>query len=281
MSENIPSTLNTEKRNSLLNFIDKHTGMIFAPRLYNWIDKQVIDVFKESSSPNLNTFIDEILSGKNLIFTQKIIESLTVHETMFFRDKKYFEFIKAELIPKIIENNKFKKQIDIWISAGSSGQEAYSILFTLLEDFPELKNWMKTIYSTDISSKIIEKAKNAIYESHEINRGLEGMPHIKKYFEEQPNNKWQMKSEIRSQIRFKTSNLMETFHSMPNFDFISCRNVLIYFKDETKKDIVARLAEKVNKGGYLILGQVDYINKDVRPSTMEFKMRDSFPYLLK
>lgn len=281
MSEIASKTLSTEKRDLLLNFVDKQTGMIFAPRLHTWIDKQVIAIFEKSGSSDINAFILDIISGKNPTLAQKIFESLTVHETMFFRDKKYFEFLKAELFPNLIETNKIKKSIDIWISAGSSGQEAYSILFMLLEDFPETKNWMITIYSTDISNHIIEKAQNAIYEAHEMNRGLEGDHPIRKYFEELQNNKWQIKHEIRSKIRFKTSNLMEPFNTLPNFDFISCRNVLIYFNDETKKNIVSRLADKVNKNGYLILGQVDYINKEVRPSNMEFKMINAFPYLRK
>jgi chemotaxis protein methyltransferase CheR len=119
-----------------------------------------------------------------------------------------------------------------------------------------------------------------MYEAHEIQRGLEPAD-LTKFFIKLNDRNWQIKPEFRSKVTFQTSNLVESFAMLPTFDFISCRNVLIYFDDTTKMDIVKRLGDNLNKGGYLILGQVDYINCKIPPQGVSYKIADGFPYYIK
>lgn len=271
-------SLNIEQREQLLKYIKEQTGMVFAARLHSWVEKQFSLVFNAARDPDPNLFLSKLCSGSRTMEAQALFESLTVHETMFYRDKRYFAFLKDKLLPNLIEKNKNSKSLSIWIAAGSSGQEIYSILFTILDNFPSLSSWNLKLYSTDLSQQIIDKARKGIYEEHEIRRGM-NEDGLAKYFDKVGDKAFQVKDQYRQKVQFSQSNLVEDFSSkVPNVDFTSCRNVLIYFNDETKQDIIKRLAKKINNGGYLILGQVDYINCKDTPPPLEYNIENSFPY---
>lgn len=274
-TDNDLSVVETEQ---LLEYIKSKTGMTFAPRLHSVVKKQFETIRKISNVTNKEVFLRALISGAKKLESQALFENLTVHETMFFRDAKYYNFMEHFMFPKIIEDNKNKKSLYLWIAAGSSGQEIYSILFMLYEKFPELRGWALNLFSTDISAQIIKKAKEGIYEAHELNRGLPEQ-YLRQYFKQIDDKYWQVKDEYRQKVTFKTSNLVEDFAAdLPNVDFISCRNVLIYFNDETKRSIIERLAKKINLNGFLLLGQVDYINSKLPSNNFEYKIEGSFPY---
>lgn len=270
-----------EQYEKLKGLIHKKVGMVFGQRLETWVKKQVTQVFVKSKDDDLDKFVDKLVANRDQGCAQETFESLAVHETMFYRDKKYFAFMREIVFPTILEQNKGTKEINLWIAAGSSGQEAYSILFTLCEHFPEIfDRWKINFYSTDLSNKIIEKASAGIYEVHEMNRGMEDDLKRRKYFEQIDSKSWQVKREYRRMLTFKQGNLVEDFHGLPRFDFISCRNVLIYFSDDVKSDIIHRLGKKTKDGGFLLLGQVDLINGTV-PEGCKQKIHNLFPYLVK
>lgn len=274
------SELSINETEQLLEYIKLRTGMVFAPRLHSLVKKQFHHI-KDLSGMTKTEFLAGLLNGSKEMEAQALFESLTVHETMFFRDSKYFQFLEKYMFPRLIQENAIKKSLSIWISAGSSGQEVYSILMLLYEKFPQISDWALNFYSTDLSSKIIKKAQDGIYESHEISRGLPE-EYITKYFSSIDDKHWQVKDIYRNKINFKKSNLAKDFYAdVPNVDFISCRNVLIYFNNETKIDIIKRLSAKVNSKGFLLLGQVDYINAGAPPTNFEYKVEEAFPYFEK
>lgn len=274
----IDSELNVTETEQLLDYIKSKTGMVFAPRLHPIVKKQFETIRKVSNATNKDVFLKALVAGAKKMESQALFENLTVHETMFFRDTKYFNFMETFMFQKLIDDNRAKKSLYMWIAAGSSGQEIYSILFMLYEKFPELRNWALNLFSTDISTQIIKKAKDGIYEAHELNRGLPET-YLRQYFKQIDEKYWQVKDEYRQKVTFRTSNLVEDFSTdIPNVDFISCRNVLIYFNDETKRGIIERLSKKINLNGFLLLGQVDYINSKLPSDNFEYKIEGSFPY---
>ena len=193
----IDEELTISETELLLDYIKSKAGMVFAPRLHSLVKKQFDAIKNLSKAKNNGEFLRALLSGSKELEAQVLFESLTVHETMFFRDSKYFNFMEKFMLPKIIKENQAKKSLSIWIAAGSSGQEIYSILFMILEKFPELNSWTLNLYSTDLSSKIVKKAKDGMYESHEIGRGLpEGF--LNKYFTKIDEKFWQVKDIYRN-----------------------------------------------------------------------------------
>ena len=183
---------------------------------------------------------------------KSVIEAMTTNETSFFRDIAPFEAFTKEVLPTVIKANEDHRQINLWSAACSSGQEPYSILMSLRENFPELDDWHTTFYATDLSSEMCERTRNGVYSQLEVNRGLPARLLVK-YFQRR-GMKWQVKDEIRNLLDVKEMNLIQPWHAMPRLDVAFIRNVMIYFNTDTKRQILSKLKRILRPGGYLFLG---------------------------
>ena len=129
---------------------------------------------KECGFDSLTHFINELKSSKcSPALTNKTIDALTINETSFYRDGHPFEQLKQNFLPRLIERNKGQRSLSIWSAACSTGQEIYSLAILIKEHFPEVENWNIRLLATDISNRVLNHAKEGIYSSFEINRGLE------------------------------------------------------------------------------------------------------------
>ena len=207
-------------------------------------------------SKSLGIDIEELYRNAKTRLTNEllnqIIDALTINETYFFRDKAQFEALKKYVLPELIERNQQQKKLRIWSCACSTGQEPYSIAMLIAEHFPQLLKWNLDIIGSDISKKVIEYAKKGEFSQIEVNRGLPARL-LAKYFR-QKGNKWVLDGSIKRMVKFIQLNLKKDFSYLGKFDIIFCRYVLIYFPQDLKKDILNRLENSLNKGGYLFLG---------------------------
>lgn len=183
---------------------------------------------------------------------QKVVEAMTTNETSFFRDRSPFEMLKKHLLPELIAKRAVERTLNIWCGACSSGQEPYSISMLLREHFPTLAGWDVTLLATDLSTEILESAREGRYSKLEINRGLP-VTLLLKYFENE-GLKWQIKEDIRQMVDFRMMNLIGTWPLLPRMDIIFMRNVLIYFDVATKKEILGKIRRVLKPDGYLFLG---------------------------
>ena len=182
----------------------------------------------------------------------KVIEAMTTNETSFFRDVHPFEALKNDILPELIQKNSSSRQINIWCAACSSGQEPYCIAMLIKDNFPALQSWNVDIIATDISEKILVKARQGLYNTLEINRGLPA-PMLVKYFTRDGSD-FEIKKELRDMIDFREMNLTKSWSSMPAMDIIFIRNVLIYFDLDTKIEILGKMRKILKTDGYLFLG---------------------------
>jgi chemotaxis protein methyltransferase CheR len=147
--------------------------------------------------------------------------------------------------------------VRIWCAAGSTGQEPYSLAMTLREMGAALTGWRVEIIATDLSQEVLEKAKTGVYSQFEVQRGLP-IQHLVKYFK--PNGEtWQINPELRAMIQHRQLNLLQDFSHLGTFDVIFCRNVLIYFDQETKINVFNRLARQIEPDGFLVLGAAETV----------------------
>ena len=159
----------------------------------------------------------------------------------------------------LIANRKKEKTLYIWSSAVSAGQEAYSIAMLIRENFPELYDWNILIQATDISETILDKARAGIYSPSEVKRGLD-QDYLRKYFNQQAKDGYQIHPSIRSMVNFLPHNLVGTWPFYPQFDLIMLRNVLIYFNQEAKNKVLEKMHKQLNGDqGVLILGASESI----------------------
>lgn len=188
----------------------------------------------------------------------KVIDAITTHETLFFRDNSPFNVLQHRVIPDIIDskaNSPLAKRLRIWCAACSTGQECYSVAIVLSELLPNITSWNVNILGTDISDASIAQASRGHYSAYEVGRGMP--PHyLNKYMVREGAN-WKVRDPLRALVQFDRRNLLENFHDLGPFDVIFCRNVAIYFDAPTRQNLFLRLADRLTPAGYLFVGAAE------------------------
>ena len=186
-----------------------------------------------------------------------ITEAMTTNESFFFRDTKPFDLFRDHILKNLIETRQHKKSFRIWCAAASSGQESYSLAILLKETAAQLAGWKTEILGTDISKEILARASQGKYTQFEVQRGL-AIQLLIKYFTKEGES-WQIKDDLKDMVSFKEFNLLDSFTPLGKFDVVFCRNVLIYFDQETKKNILDRIAVMLPPDGVVFLGGAETV----------------------
>jgi chemotaxis protein methyltransferase CheR len=182
---------------------------------------------------------------------------MTTNETLFFRDPTVFDALKTTIIPTLMKAREATRRLSFWSAAASSGQEAYSLAIMLLEMGLPAQGWSIEIMGTDLSSQVLDRARQGRYMQIEVNRGLPA-PYLVRYFSKQ-GLEWQLKDNVRSMASFQKFDLRQSPMSVGTFDVVFCRNVLIYFDVPTKKKILGGLRSVLRDDGCLLLGGAEAI----------------------
>jgi len=202
---------------------------------------------------NFKTFMEyyEYLQNNTQEYT-KFINAISTNVTYFFREDHHWKFL-ANNLDKLFKN---QKKIRIWSSACSTGEEPYSMSIFLYEHLQNIEQFDIKILATDISHAAIAKAQKGIYLKEQID-DISSYYHLKKYFIPKEKDKLQIKQEIKQLVLFRTFNLVYgDYHifKKTNFDIIFCRNVLIYFDEQTREKVTMNLVNQLRDGGYLFIG---------------------------
>ena len=187
----------------------------------------------------------------------EVIEAMTTNESFFFRDKVPFEHFCLTVMPALLAARAREKRIRIWCTACATGQEPYSLAMSLKGIGPALAGWRVEILATDLSNEVLAKAKAGIYNQFEVQRGLP-IQQLVKFFS-QVGEAWQIAEEIRAMVKFRPLNLLADFSPLGTFDLVFCRNVLIYFDQDTKTGVLNRIARQMPADGFLILGAAETV----------------------
>jgi chemotaxis protein methyltransferase CheR len=200
--------------------------------------------------------VQKMKAGSASLVTQ-VVEAMTTNETFFFRDKVPFDHFRQLIMPEILKARASRKSVRIWCAAGSTGQEPYSLAMCLKEMGAALAGWRTEIIATDLSQEVLEKSKAGIYSQFEVQRGLP-IQMLVKYFK-QTGEFWQINADIRAMVQHRQLNLLHDFSQLGTFDVIFCRNVLIYFDQDTKINIFNRLHRATEPDGFLALGAAETV----------------------
>lgn len=201
---------------------------------------------------SLEGLLQALRKGADQRTKRLVCEALATHETLFFRDGAPFKFFTEKALPAVMENRKPLRRIRIWCAGVSSGQEAYSIAMSLLGLKDQLSDWTIEIIGTDYSEGALARAREGVYNHFEVQRGLPATLLIQHF--EPVDGGWRVKDHLRQNISFRYQNLLEPFSTLGVFDFVFCRNVLIYFDLDTKRDVLNRLSQSIPRHGFLFLG---------------------------
>jgi chemotaxis protein methyltransferase CheR len=240
----------------LRKFLKDQSGLDLSADKQYLIESRLLPLARKSGLPGISELVQKMRSGSSH-FINQVVEAMTTNETFFFRDKLPFDHFRESIMPEMLRARANRKSIRIWCAAGSTGQEPYSLAMCLKEMGAVLNGFRVEILATDLSQEVIEKSKAGIYSQFEVQRGLP-IQMLVKYFK-QTGELWQINSDIRGMVQHKQLNLLHDFTCLGKFDIIFCRNVLIYFDQETKVNIFNRLAKVIEPDGFLVLGAAETV----------------------
>ncbi|ODA32743.1 CheR family methyltransferase [Planctopirus hydrillae] len=250
-------TIDSNDYDFLSALVARRSGLALGSGKEYLLEARLIPIANSLGMPSLVELVRHLRVRRDESLEATITEAMTTNETLFFRDKTPFEELKEQILPELIANRQTSRRLRIWSAAASTGQEAYSLLMTIRESFPQLSTWRIEVIGTDISQQALSKARQGIYSQFEVQRGLP-IQLLVKYFQQVPEG-WQISQELRNAVTFKPLNLLENLSSLGEFDIIFCRNVLIYFEQANKTTILDRMERQLRPDGYLVLGAAETV----------------------
>jgi len=267
----------------LRDLIYKRSGIYFADSKKYFLEMHLRHRLKELKLRNFEDYYRYLLSRPSEDKEwMKLFDEITTPETFFFRDPQHFDVLRDNVIPEITSRKKYGvKRLTLWSAGCATGEEAYTLAMVLLEESQTaLKGWSFKVIGSDISMTALQKAKEGAYSDYSV-RHVPDL-YMKKYFIE-VKGVYYVSNDVRRCVDFLRVNLSndEEMRRMRYFDVIFCRNVLIYFDRRSKGEVLGRLYESLNPGGYLFLGStetlfgIDSLFKPMRfPGCTAYKKED-------
>ena len=187
---------------------------------------------------------------------QEIMDILTVNETYFFGEQEQLAAFSKKILPELKERNKDKKKINIWSAGCSTGEEPYTIAMLIIED-GGFNGWEINILGTDISERVLKAAREGGYKKNSFR--TTNLYFINTYFQKQLNEDQKISDKVKKLVTFSRLNLFDILKIklIGEIDVIFCRNVLIYFNRDARKDVIENFHETLVEGGYLLLGHAE------------------------
>ena len=241
----------------LRKLLKERSGLVLAAEKQYLAESRLLPLARKNSMTSLAELIAKLKEPYSASLASDVVDAMTTNETFFFRDKVPFDHFRATVIPALIEARAREKRIRIWCTAAATGQEPYSLAMLLKGMGAALAGYKVSILATDICADVLEKAKAGIYSQFEVQRGL-AIQLLVKFFT-QSGEQWQIAPEIRGMVQFRSLNLLNDFAPLGGFDVVFCRNVLIYFDQPTKVDVLTRIAHQTASDGYLVLGAAETV----------------------
>lgn len=240
-------------------FLQDACGILLGDNKQYLVKSRLRKIMEEHRLGSLGELVDRLRTSPRGL-REIVIDAMTTNETLWFRDTHPFRILAEKILPEIADRKSVQSP-RIWSAACSTGQEPYSIAM-VIDEFRRtkpgrLRSDIK-IVATDISRTVLDNAREGKYEMLAIGRGLSA-ERQRMYFDSAADGSWQVKPPIRQAVEFRELNLLDRY-MLGKFDIVFCRNVLIYFSAELKRDILTRMHQTLNPGGYLILGASESLN---------------------
>lgn len=216
------------------------------------VETRLLAVARRHGFPSVEELVLRLQKKPDERLLSELVEAMAINETFFFRDGHPFEALRQAVLPDLIRRRSAFRRLNLWSAACSSGQEAYSVALLLRHYFPALSGWTVRLLASDLSTSMLERARQGRYSDLEVSRGLP--PDLRHMYFHQRDNGWQIRHDIRDMVEFRPINLSSAWPSLPPLDLVLMRNVLIYFDLSTRQQILNRLRQVMQTDGYLMLG---------------------------
>jgi chemotaxis protein methyltransferase CheR len=224
-------------------------------------------LMRQKGFSNYRQYLDYVRADQSAAALSELINRISTNHTYFFRESSHFEFLQRTVLPDAVSrlSRRNSRDLRIWCAGCSTGEEAYTIVMTLMEFFGgEYGLWDAGLLATDISAKALNTAASGLY-SEERTSGVP--PKLRmKYFVKRGNGMYSVSDRLKAEITFRRFNLMnQRFPFRQPFDVIFCRNVMIYFDRPTRDALVQRFYQTLTPGGYFFIGHSESLRRESSP----------------
>nr|MBO2511482.1 chemotaxis protein [Gammaproteobacteria bacterium] len=242
-------------------FLEKACGILLGSNKQYLVASRLNKLMEQNGIRSLGELVQRLEAAPRSLLREQVVDAMTTNETLWFRDNYPFEVLKSKVLPELLRETP-NQRLRIWSAAASSGQEPYSIAMAIDEferSNPGMLRGGVQIIATELSGTMLQACRKAEYDSLAIGRGL-STERLHRYFDNKAPGRWVVKPAIRSRVEFRALNLLDSYAALGRFDIVFCRNVLIYFSAEVKRDILLRIHATLRPGGYLFLGASEALN---------------------
>jgi chemotaxis protein methyltransferase CheR len=255
-----PPQISEDEFRRLAEFLYRRTGMVFTESKRYYVERRVWERIDATSSPSFSVYFAHLRSEVR-DEVEQLINAFTVNETYFYREDHQLECLTTDLLRERMTTKRPGDPIRIWSVPCSTGEEPYSIAIWLLENWKDVDTYDIEIVGSDIDTRVLEAAAEGIFGKRALMRLSPEV--IARYFHELDDERWQILDDLRQSVRFSRVNLIETKETRPQgrFDVIFCRNVLIYFDDESRRVAAENLYDNLLPGGFICLGHTESMSR--------------------
>ncbi|WEK56259.1 MAG: protein-glutamate O-methyltransferase CheR [Candidatus Cohnella colombiensis] len=245
----------------LASFIQENYGIYLKEEKKTLVTSRLHNVLQKLGIDNFTDYYQHLISDKSGAAVEQFIEKITTNHTFFMRESDHFQYFKEKVLPYFSYSVK-SKDLRVWCAGCSTGEEAYTLAMLMDEFFSYDKSkWDKKLLATDISDKVLNIATNGEYESENIATLPKRWRNT--YFTKSGEDKVRVNDWIKNEVIFRRFNLVTPiFPFRRKFHIIFCRNVMIYFENHTKNQLVQRFSEWLEPGGYLFIGHSESIDRN-------------------
>lgn len=213
-------------------------------------------------------FMDAMEKDQSGALEKKLVNLLTTNHTFFMRESEHFDFMKQTVLPWIKEKEARTRDVRIWCGASSTGEEPYALAMLLAEYFGlEFSKWDTKLLATDISEDVLRQAISGVYSSEQV----EVLPDAwrRRFFKAMPGGEnYRVTDELKKEVIYRKFNLMDKFPFRKKMHVIFMRNVMIYFDDPTKAEVIRKVYDTLEPGGYLFIGRTETLDRGTTPFAM-------------
>lgn len=251
-------TLEPREFDRIRQLLYAESAIVLDPGKEYLVESRLGPLIRRESLGSFGELADLISSPAGQALRTSVIDAMTTNETSFFRDAHPWETLRDHLLPALIEARRDHRRLTVWCAASSSGQEPYSLAMLIHEHFPEVaRDWTVKIIGTDLSPTMVARSAAGRFSQLEVNRGLPATMLVR-YFS-RVGSEWEIGESIRAMVDFRLGNLIEpsSWGLIPLVDAVFMRNVLIYFDDTTRAEIVERVHGRLRSDGFLLLGSAE------------------------
>ncbi|MGE5329412.1 MAG: CheR family methyltransferase [Deltaproteobacteria bacterium] len=252
--------LNDKEFKQVVDYINENYGINLSEKRI-LIEGRLQTALLDNGFESFSDYFDYIFKDKSGDCISNLINRLTTNHTFFMREKEHFDYLKNVVLPYLNSNLK-ERDLRIWSAGCSSGEEPYTIAMLVDEFLGSQKVlWDSKILATDISAKVLKTAADGIYDSEGLN--AVSIQWRNNYFNKISANEYQVADKVKNEVIFRRFNLKNSEFPFKNrFHVIFCRNVLIYFDTQNKRELVKRFYDYTEHGGYLFIGHSESLTND-------------------